>query len=60
MFAGMLELPVSIGSLGLGPYLSAGIIVSLAAKSAKSFKIMIFEFWAEDGQDVPDQTLFFS
>lgn len=51
MFAGMLELPVSIGSLGLGPYLSAGIIVSLAAKSAKSFKIMIFEFWAEDGQD---------
>lgn len=51
IFRGMLELPVSIGSLGLGPYLTAGILVSLAAKSAKSFNIETFEYWQENGQD---------
>lgn len=52
MLRGSLELPISIGTLGLGPYLSAGILISIAVKVAKSLKIGPFEYWQENGQDV--------
>ena len=48
----MWELPVSLGKLGLGPYLTTSIVMSVIAGYAKSQKIMFFEYWRQGGQEV--------